>query len=311
MRFPARGDTFPTKDQMADYLVEYARRFHLPVRNGVRVGRLWKEGDWFVMTAGNELLKSENVVVAMANYQQPQVPAFARNLHPGIVQLHSHEYRNSSQLREGGVLVVGSGNSGAEIALEAARSHPTWISGKETGHIPWPIDSFIARFLLVRLVRFFGHHVLTTKTPLGRKLRPKLVATASPLVRVKPKWLLNAGITPVPKVAGVSDGQPLLADGRTLDVKNVIWCTGYQHGFPWIDLPVFTENGEPEHEDGIVKKVPGMYFVGLHFLHAMTSATLIGVGRDAERVAEAIASRAPMPEADTSQGESELAGSVR
>ena len=87
------------------------------------------------------------------------------------------------------------------------------------------------------------------------------------------------------------NGQPLLADARTLDVKNVIWCTGYQHGFPWIDLRIFDQTGEPVHERGIVERIPGMYFVGLHFLYSMTSATLIGVGRDAERVAKAIALR--------------------
>jgi putative flavoprotein involved in K+ transport len=100
--------------------------------------------------------------------------------------------------------------------------------------------------------------------------------------------LIDAGIERVPRTVGAKDGLPLLADGRTLDVKNIIWCTGYHHDFPWIDLPIFTSNGEPIHELGIVKKVPGMYFVGLHFLYSMTSATLIGVGRDAERVAEAI-----------------------
>ena len=123
MRFPARGDTFPTKDQVADYLVDYAWRFHLPVRNNVKVDRLWKEGDRFVITAGSQRFEAENVVVAMANYQVPRRPAFARALDPAIVQLHSHEYRNPSQLQEGGVLVVGVGNSGAEIAIEAARSH--------------------------------------------------------------------------------------------------------------------------------------------------------------------------------------------
>jgi putative flavoprotein involved in K+ transport len=90
---------------------------------------------------------------------------------------------------------------------------------------------------------------------------------------------------------GVKNGLPLLADGHTLDVKNVIWCTGFHHDFPWIDLPIF-DGSEPIHERGTVEKVPGLYFVGLHFLYAMTSATLIGVGRDAERVAQAVAQRA-------------------
>ncbi len=291
LAFPARGDSFPTKEQMADYLVDYSKRFLLPVRNGIKVDRLWKEGNRFVMTAGCEHFEAENVVVAMANYQVPRVPAFAGDLDAGIVQLHSHEYRNPSQLQEGGVLVVGVGNSGAEIALEAARSHRTWISGKETGHIPWPIDSVIARFFLVRLVRFLGHHILTVATPIGRRLRPKLLGTASPLVRVKPKDLTGAGVESVARVVGVKEGRPLLADDRTLDVKNVIWCTGYEHGFPWIDLPISADHGLPIHERGVVANVPGLYFVGLHFLYSMTSATLMGIGRDAARVVKAIDSR--------------------
>jgi putative flavoprotein involved in K+ transport len=297
MHFPARGDSFPTKEQMADYLADYSQRFKLPVRNDVKVDRLWKEGDRFLMTAGNQRFESENVVIAMANYQVPRTPAFANELDPGITQLHSHDYRNPSQLQNGSVLVVGVGNSGADIGIEVARNHPTMISGRETGQIPWPIESFLARNLLVRLVRFVGHHVVTVKTAIGRKLRPKLLHQASPLVRVKVNDLMNAGIERVPRVVGVANGLPLLADGRTLDVKNVIWCTGYERAMPWIDLPIFGENGgtDPIHQQGVVVDVPGMYFVGLHFLYAMTSATLFGVGRDAKRIVKAIRSRTRIP----------------
>jgi putative flavoprotein involved in K+ transport len=240
------------------------------------------------VTAGSLRFEAEQVVVAMANYQQPRVPAFARDLDRGIVQLHSHDYRNPAQLQPGGVLVVGAGNSGADIAIEVAKGHPTWMAGKESGHIPCRIETAIARFFLVRLVRFFGHHILTVRTPIGRKLRPKLISHASPLVRVKPQDLIDAGIERVGRVAGVRNGQPMLEDGRVLEVKNVIWCTGYHPGFSWIDLPVFDENGQPIHERGIVQRVPGMYFVGLHFLYSMTSATVTGVGRDAARIANAI-----------------------
>ena len=302
MNFPAEGATFPTKEQVADYLADYARRFCLPVRHNVKVDRLWTEGGRFVMTAGKHRFEAENVVVAMANYQTPSVPAFARDLNPQIVQFHSHAYRSPLQLQNGGVLVVGVGNSGAEIALEVARSHATWLSGKETAHIPWPVDSAISRYVLSRGMRFFAHHILTVKTRLGRKVRPRLLNRALPLARVKPKWLIAAGVKRVPRVTGVTGGLPTIADGRTLDVKNVIWCTGYRRDFPWIDLPIFNQNGEPIHEAGIVEKIPGMYFVGLHFLYSATSATLLGVGRDAERIVGALARRTQARKTQVSQG---------
>lgn len=288
LRFPSSGDRFPTKDQIADYLENYVKTFQLPVRNGIKVDRLWRRKDRFIVEVGKQYFEAENVVVAMANYQRPRIPVFARDLDAGIVQLHSQDYRNPSQLQDGAVLVVGVGNSGADIALEVARSHETFISGKESGYIPWSIESFMARFFLARLVRFLGHHVLTVNTRVGRKLRPKMIHQASPLIRVKPKDLFNAGVKSVPRTIGAERGLPLLADSRTIAIKNVIWCTGYHHDFPWIDLPIFEANGDPIHDRGIVNKVPGMYFVGLHFLYSMTSATLLGVGRDSQRIAEAI-----------------------
>jgi len=294
LRFPGAGNSFPTKDQVADYLRDYAQKFHLPVRHGVQVDRLWKEDGRFVMTAGEHRFEADNVVVAMANYQTPQVPAFARDLNPEILQIHSHHYRNPAQLQDGGVLIVGVGNSGADIGIEVAQSHPTWLAGKESGHIPWRIDTFLATSLLVRLMRFLGHHVLTVKTPIGRKLRPRMISSAAPLVRVKPQDLIDVGVQRVPRVVGVRNGLPLLADERTLEVKNVIWCTGYRHDFPWIDLPVFEKDGEPRHAAGIVEEVPGLYFVGLHFLYSMTSATLFGIARDARRIVKAIALRSQL-----------------
>jgi putative flavoprotein involved in K+ transport len=227
----------------------------------------------------------------MGSHQKPRVPAFARELDPKIVQLHSLDYRNPSQLKDGGVLIVGVGNSGADIALEVARTHRTWLAGKESGHVPFRNESFAGRFILVRIVRFIGHHVLTVSTPIGRRLRPKLRFQAAPLIRVKPQDLLAAGIERVSRLTGMKDGRPLLDDGRLLDVENVIWCTGFTNGFSWIDLPIFGADGEPIYDRGIVPTVPGLYFVGLNFLYAMTSDTVTGVGRDAKRAVDAIAAR--------------------
>jgi putative flavoprotein involved in K+ transport len=291
MPFPAPADSFPTKDEMADYLESYASRFNLPVRTGVKVERLWHDGSVYVVDAGARRFEADHVVVAMATYQAPRVPEFAASLDPRIVQLHSSEYRNPGQLQPGAVLLVGAGNSGADIALDVARSHRTSLSGRHPGHVPFHIDSLVARAVLPVLFRVVFHRILTVATPIGRRARPKVISKGGPLIRVKPADLAAAGVQREPRVAGVRDGRPLLADGRVLDVSNVIWCTGFHPGFSWIDLPVHGADGEPIHERGIVPAQPGLYFVGLHFLYSFSSSMIHGVARDAERIAGTIAAR--------------------
>lgn len=291
MPFPAETYYFPTKDEMADYLESYAERFQLPVRTGTRVNRLSRGDDRFVLQAGDLEIEADNVVVAMSNWQKPRVPSFAKELDPGIVQLHSSEYQNPSQLQEGAVLIVGAGNSGAEIALDVAPEHQTWVSGRDTGHIPFEIGGLAYRLFLARLVgRGLFHHVLTINTPIGRKARSKLLSKGQPLVRTKPKDLAAAGVQRVPRTVGVQDGLPVLEGGRVLEVTNVIWSTGFHPGFSWIDLPIF-EDGKPMHERGVVASEPGLYFVGLSFLFAASSSMIHGVGRDAEYVVKDIQTR--------------------
>ncbi|HEX9106874.1 MAG TPA: NAD(P)-binding domain-containing protein, partial [Longimicrobiales bacterium] len=289
---------FPTKGEMARYLENYAARFRLPVRTGVTVQRVSKAADGYLLETSAGRMEARNVVLAMANYQKPRLPPFARELDPAIVQLHSSEYRNPAQLREGGVLLVGAGNSGAEIAMEVSRSHPTWMSGRDVGHVPFRMDGLAARLILGRLVlRGVFHHVLTVRTPMGRKARLNANVHGGPLIRVKPRDLDAAGVRRVPRTEGVRDGKPLLADGRVLDVTNVIWCTGFQPGFSWIDLPVFGADGRPQHERGAALDAPGFYFVGLHYLYAMSSTMIHGVERDAQHVARLIAARGNVPQA--------------
>jgi putative flavoprotein involved in K+ transport len=113
----------------------------------------------------------------------------------------------------------------------------------------------------------------------------------APLIRVKPTHLAVAGVQRVPKVSGVIDGLPSLEDGRVLDVANVIWCTGFGNGLSWIDLPIFEPDGEPRHQSGVATGEPGLYFVGLHFLHSFSSTMIHGIARDAKRIAETIEAR--------------------
>lgn len=295
MPYPGPRHEFPPKDKMADYLESYAERFDLPIQLETRVESLNEEDGKFVLTAGEERYVADNVVVAMGSYQAPRRPSFAHKLDPSITQMHAGDYRNPSQLQEGSVLVVGAGNSGAEIGLEVSRDHPTWLSGREVGHVPFRVDRPFGLHVGVPFVmRILFHRLITTDTAIGRKLRPKMLSQGGLLVRVKPQDLLDAGVERVPKTTGVESGLPVVGDDRVLDVNNVIWCTGFQPDFSWIELPIFNgvENPkEPEHERGIVPDAPGLYFVGLFFQYALSSSILVGVGRDAKYVVDHLSAR--------------------
>ncbi len=290
--FPLAPNDFPTRQQMADYLENYAARFRLPVQNGVRVESLTRRGARYVVKARGVELEAAQVVVAMSNYQVPRLPELAGQLRPDIVQLHSSAYRNPDQLREGATLIVGAGNSGAEIGLElASLGRKVWLAGRDTGQVPFRMRSFWGRWLLgPLLLRFVFHRLLTIATPMGRQLRAKPHG-GTPLIRTWRDDLSQVGVERCPRVEGTRAGLPAFEDGTTLEVSNVIWCTGYHPGFSWIDLPIFDEQRLPQHVAGAVPAAPGLYFVGLHFLYAMSSTMIHGVGRDASRVAHAIAQR--------------------
>ncbi|HEU4354851.1 MAG TPA: NAD(P)-binding domain-containing protein [Actinomycetota bacterium] len=290
-RFPGSGSGLPTREEMADYLESYAARLSLPVRTGVRVHGIRREGDTDVVTAGDRRFEAANVIVASGAHREARVPAIARELDPRILQLHSSQYRNPSQLRDGAVLVVGAGNSGGDISFELARTHRVFLSGPDRGHVPVDIDGPFARFVAVRVVVFFGRHVLTRRNPIGRRALARAGSRGDPLVRVKPKQLLAAGVERVPKVVAAMDGLPGLEDGRVLEVQNVIWCTGFRHDLSWIDLPIFGEDGAPVHERGVVTSEPGLYFVGLPYQFSLGSDVLPGVGRDAAYVVKQLVRR--------------------
>jgi putative flavoprotein involved in K+ transport len=288
MPFPAPSWAFPTKDEMGDYLQRYVEHFGLPVRTGTSVESLSKEGDRYVLTVADRRLEADRVIVATGANRVPKTPAFAPALDPWILQMHSAAYRNPSQLRAGSVLLVGVGNSGAEIAKELSGTHRVMLAGKPTGEIPFRHGSRRSRPFF-RVFRFFGHRVLTRGTPIGRKLLAKVERKAAPLIRVKSKDLEAAGVERVPRVAGVREGLPELEDGRVLEVENVIWCTGFRQDFPWIDLPIFDEEGRPQHERGVVPSAPGLYFVGLVGQYSLSSDVLPGASRDPRYIAKVIA----------------------
>jgi putative flavoprotein involved in K+ transport len=284
MPFPAPGSSFPTKDQTADYLEAYAEKFQLPIRLGRRVQSLARHDGGYLVRAGDERVTAEHVVVATGPYHHPHIPSFAAGLDPTIAQLHSSGYRNPDRLPDGDVLVVGAGNSGAEIAVELAATRRIYLSGPDVGHAPiWLIHNRVSLWL--------ADHLLTADSRLGRRMRAARRRRGDPLVRLKPTDILAAGVHRVPRVDGVVDGMPRLADGRLLEVAVVVWATGYRPDFGWIDLPVFDVAGYPSHHRGVGAAAPGLYFLGLPFQYTPTSDHVGGVGRDARHIAQHLAAQ--------------------
>jgi putative flavoprotein involved in K+ transport len=293
MAFPLPRRTWPTGRQMADYLETYADRMGLDVRHGMKVDRVNATDDGgYLVSCGSTRMLARQVVVATGGEHHPHVPAFADDLDPGIRQIHSNDYRKPGQLLPGTVLVVGASHSGADLALETVTSgHETWLCGPERGQIPFDIEGTSGR-VAVPVAWFAANHLLTTRTPIGRKMQPEIRSHGAPLIRVKKEHLDAAGVhRSTGKVTGVRDGLPVLEDGTVLDVRNVLWCTGFRQDFGFLDLPVVGDDGWPLDQGGVVPSAPGLYFVGLLFQRGFYSMLIGGAGRDAGFIARHIVAR--------------------
>lgn len=276
--FPAPRNHRPGRDEMADYLTRYADTAGLPVRHGTRARRLDRIGERYLVTTAHGVLDARHVVVATGAFATPRIPSFATALAPSIAQLHSARYREPAQLDVRSVLVVGAGNSGAEIALELAPGRRVWLAGRNTGHVPAGLD---ARLYRVTVAVGVGN-------PLGRGIAAAVAGRGTPLVGIRERDLATAGVVRVPRVVGTCAGAPLLADGRTLTVDAVVWCTGHRPDDAWLGVP---SGGRLRHRRGVVRDEPGLYVVGRPFQTALSSGLVGGAGKDAEVVVRAIRAR--------------------
>jgi len=290
--FPAPKWSYPTKDQVADYLAAYAERFALPVRMSTQVDRLEAADRSYVLHLGDDRIIADNVVVATGTFgRTPSIPDFAMDLDPSIRQLHSSEYRSPAQLKPGSVLVVGASHSGTDIAFEVASTHSTVLAGRDPGQVPVRLDHWSVR-VVMPVIAFLGKHVLTRRTPIGRKAIDEVRFHGLPMLRVKRSDLQALGVDRIPgRVTGVHDGRPVVDGVGALDVANVVWCTGFRQVFDWIDLPIFGAGGWPREMRGVVSAAPGLFFCGLAFQYAAASTVLPGVGRDAAYIAKQIGTR--------------------
>ena len=289
--FPGPRWSFPTKDEFADYLESYAAHFRLPVRPRTRVDRVARHDGGFVVMTGGREIHADNVVLCTGTFgRTPLVPGFADQLDPSIRQLHSSEYRRPSELPDGPVLVVGASHSGCDIAYELAATHPTVLCGPDTGQIPVSFDSPLLKVVFPTMLFVFSN-VLKRTNPIGRQAQSHF-RHGGPRLRVQERDLAERGVDwVVGRVVGARDGRPLLDNDRVVDVRTVVWCTGFRQAFDWVEAPAFAPDGWPVELRGVADAVPGLFFCGIQFQYAGSSMLIHGAGRDAAHVADRIVER--------------------
>lgn len=159
----------------------------------------------------------------------------------------------------------------------------------DTGLMPIQPGRGVGKFALP-LMWFALNRVLTVDTPMGRKVKPLIRSHGSPLDRSRRSALSAAGVERITeRVTGTRNGKPMLADDRVLDVRNVVWCTGFHGDYSWIDGLTYGDDGYPVEDHGVVMSAPGLYFVGLKFQRSFASSLVGGVGRDAKHIVDRIA----------------------
>jgi putative flavoprotein involved in K+ transport len=333
-------DGFTSRDEIIAYLKEYVERYKLPIRYGVRVESVEPIEAGYLVRTGKEEFKAANVVIATGLFQQPKIPSFSIDLPSEIHSFHSSEYRNPGSLPAGAVLVVGSAQSGAQIAEELYQSGrgvylsvssagrwPRRYRGKDVtrwldalgftdmtvGKLPSPRAKFaasahgtgkdgghtinlhqFARDGVVLLGRVQG--IQDGRIALAPDLRENLARAdklEADFVKQVDQYIKKMGLdAPTESLPELRDGYEanviLDLDLKSAGIKSVIWATGYRFDFDLVKLPVFDQDGYPVQKRGVTE-YPGLYFVGLPFLHTVKSGLLAGVGDDAAHVASAIA----------------------
>ena len=295
MPYPGDQDALPSKDEIAGFLESTADAWRLPVRTGQRVTALRHSHDGsfeaeVASASGGGRIRAERVVVASGHTRLANIPSLAAELDRSIVQLDASTYRRPSDVAGGRILVVGAGNSGAEIAIELARAgRETVLAGRDVGRIP-PVAYLFGG----RPFWFFATRVTDVGRPIGRRIAARAIHHGTPIIGMDPREIARAGVRRAGRVASVRDGLPVPDGGEPIEADAVIWCTGFRADYSWIQLPIFDAAGRPRLDRGIVDGVPNLAFMGLPFEFSLSSALIGGAGRDAERVADALLA-APAP----------------
>lgn len=338
-------DGFMKKDEILDYLSSFRKKLNAPLREGVTVSRvaIRDDGAFDVSTSAGDFI-AEQVIAASGGYTVPVVPRFAERLPVGITQLHSEQYRNPQSLPPGEVLVIGAGQSGAQIAedlhLAGCKVHlaignaprcarfyrgkdvVTWLAEMQYYELPverHPLregvrdntnhyvtgrdggrDIDLRKFALEGMSLYGALETLEgTRLTFKQNLRSALDAADSVYNGINAsidKYITDNNIAAPP--ASVYEPvwqpaeEPTGLDLKVTSISTIIWCIGFTPDFRWLDAPVFNGAGNPKHHRGVTAQ-PGLYFLGLPWLHTWGSGRFSGIARDAEYIAGQIAARVP------------------
>ncbi|MFG1624753.1 flavin-containing monooxygenase [Kribbella sp. NPDC049227] len=275
--FPGDPDGYPTRDEVVSYLKAYAETNKLPVVLNSAVRSLTQIDDGFQLECSSgRSVTADQVVVATGPFQLPFTPALAGELGPEVFQMHSTKYRQPRDVPAGTVLVVGGGNTGFQIATELTATHAVHLS---VGSRQTPLPQKIRHRDLFWWLTKTRLLTMTVDSRLGRRLSER-----ETLIGSSPRQLRRLGVDLHPRAVSASNNTVNFADGTQLRVDAVVWATGYQPDYSWIDAPVLDAGGRVRQHRG-VSDLPGLYFLGLYWQHTRGSALLGWVKEDAEYIA--------------------------
>jgi putative flavoprotein involved in K+ transport len=280
MEFPGDPDRYPTRDEVADYLTDYARELNLPVELNSRVRAVRRQNHGYTVELGDRAYEARQVVIATGPFQTPFVPPFAENLGDDVVQMHSTGYRSPESVPEGTVLVVGGGNTGFQIAEELSGSGEVHLA---IGSRQTPLPQRVLGRDLFWYLDATGLIRKTTASRIGKLMRKR----EDTLIGSNPRRARRHGIELHGRAVAAAGSTVSFADEADLDVRGVIWATGFRVDHSWIDVPVFDESGRAVHERGVTAS-PGLYFLGQLWQHTRGSALLGWVKDDAAHIAEKV-----------------------
>ncbi|GFN33268.1 oxidoreductase [Paenibacillus curdlanolyticus] len=273
---------YPNKNEMADYLEEYALALELPVQMNTHVTAVFKRQGQFIVETNQGTIVSNRLVVASGPFQKPHIPAFAEKLSTRVKQLHTSEYRHPGDMPTGRLVIVGGGNSGGQIAYECASTHKVVLSASK------PINYLPYKVLGRSLFWWYERIGLLRKGPetrLGSKLKNK----QDPLYGFELKKAIARGeLSLAPRAVDAEESTMIFEDGSRHETDGVLWATGFQSDYSWLQIDGSKDtSGMPLHEKG-VSPVAGLYYVGLPWQTCRGSALIGWVALDASRIRDVI-----------------------